>query len=365
MTIVAPSEDDIVRDSARTPLMGTASLAVRLAPTALTPLRWSLRLLTVAGKLSPITARSVFAITSCTDRYAAPLLPPRGVRRILVEFGEDFDGEWLWHTRDTDAMSRAAALLYMHGGGFISCGLATHRRLAAKIGQAAGMPVLSIAYRQLPTVHITDTVDDCVRAYRYLLDEGFQSRGIILAGDSVGGGLAFLTALTAHRYGLPKPAGIIALSPFADLDNSHRLAHRNAGRDPYIPTEALGVLARWGYQRANELDPAWSPINGNFAVLPPVLIQVGSTEILLSDAERVARRCAKFGVPCDLQVWDRAPHVFQLGSDLFPEAQTAIHRMAVFARQRTRNYPTSPDTPNRMSGEKNNTFPLHASIRTQ
>ncbi|MEV6432439.1 alpha/beta hydrolase [Nocardia sp. NPDC051463] len=324
--------------SVRIESLSTASLATRLAPTALTPFRWALTALTVAGKLSPITTRRVFTVTGYTDGYAAPLAPPRGTQRTPVTFEDQFHGEWLWHDQNPETIREAAsAILYIHGGAFITCGLNTHRRLAAKIGRAADMPVLNIAYRQLPHAHITDTIDDCVRAYRYLLDKGFPADRIILAGDSAGGGLTLLTAMTARQHGLPMPAGIVALSPFADLDNTHRLTHPNAGRDAYIPTEALGVIARWGFQRNNTLDPSWSPINGDFTDLPPVLIQVGSTETLLSDAERLAQRCAEANVPCTLQIWDRAPHVFQAASDLLPEARNAIHDIATFARHQVRN----------------------------
>ncbi|WP_406278361.1 alpha/beta hydrolase [Nocardia sp. NBC_00881] len=324
---------------------GTASLATRLAPTALTPLRWTLTALTVAGKFSPITTRRIFAVTSCADGYAAPFAPPRGTERIPVTVDERFRGEWLWRDHSLEKIREAgSAILYIHGGAFITCGLNTHRRLAAKIGRSANMPVLNIAYRQLPHAHITDTVDDCVSAYRYLLDEGFPAHRIILAGDSVGGGLTFLTAMRAYRHGLPMPAGIVALSPFGDLENTHRRTHPNAGRDAYIPTEALGVIARWGFRRDNTLDPSWSPINGDFTNLPPVLIQVGSTEILLSDAERLAQRCAEAKVRCTLQIWDRAPHAFQAAWDLLPEARTAINSIATFASRQAHDNVASGST---------------------
>lgn len=325
------------KNSVRVEASGPASLALRLAPAALTPLKWMLNAMTAAGKFSPITTKSLFAITSCTDRFAAPLVPPRGILRIPVTCGKGLRGEWLWRDDNIKAVREAgAAILYIHGGAFISCGINTHRRLAAKIGQAADIPILNIAYRQLPAAHITDTIDDCVTAYKYLLDNGFPARRIIIAGDSAGGGLAFLTAMTARRRALPMPAGIVALSPFTDLDNTFRINHPNAGRDPYIPTEALGVLARWGFHCDSTLDPAWSPINGDFTGLPPILVQVGSTEILLSDAERLAQRCAESNVPCTLQIWDRAPHVFQIGSDLLPEARVAIHDVATFVQHQIR-----------------------------
>lgn len=312
-----------------------ASTQARLSYFALAPVRWFLRALVALAKWSPFPIAWVFALTSFTDVYAAPLRPPRGTLRVPVTFDGPFRGEWLYTSETADAMqNKDSAILYMHGGGFIACGLNTHRRLVAKIGRAAGMPVFQIAYRQLPKAHLLGTIDDCVHAYQYLLDQGFPADRIVLAGDSAGGGLSFLLALACRERGLPMPAGIAALSPWGDLDNDARLAHPNATarRDAYIPTDALGVVAHHGFAVDGVLDEQLSPAKRDLIGLPPVLIQVGSTEILLSDAERLAQRCQDAGVPCTLQIWDRVPHVFQAGSDVLPEGREAIHSLGLFAR---------------------------------
>lgn len=317
----------------------TASLATRIAnPVLFATVRLGLETLTALGQHLPVTSKQVFAMTNLLDAPAAVLAPTRGTHRKMVEF-DDFRAEWLWRDDTADALAEHdSALLYLHGGGFIGCGLNTHRRMVARIGDASKLPVLNVDYRQLPKAHLVETLEDCIEAYRYLLAEGFAAERIILAGDSAGGGLAFLVALAARDRGLPMPGAISVIAPWSDLDNTARLAHRNNGwRDPVIPPRGLGVVAEWGFRVDGTLDPAWSPANNDFTGLPPVFIQVGSTETLQADAEQLAQRCAEAGVPCTLQIWDRAPHVFHIGADLLPDARAAIRAIGVFNQQALAN----------------------------
>ncbi|WP_433678707.1 alpha/beta hydrolase fold domain-containing protein [Nocardia sp. CA-119907] len=117
----------------------------------------------------------------------------------------------LWH-EDRDPRRRDSALLYFHGGGFVGGGLNTHRRMVAKIAQASAMPALSVDYRQLPQAHLTDTVEDAVESYRYLLEQDFPADRMVVSGDSAGGALAFRLALAVRERGLPMPGGISALA---------------------------------------------------------------------------------------------------------------------------------------------------------
>jgi acetyl esterase/lipase len=267
------------------------------------------------------------------DLPAAVLVPPNGTKRATAQL-EKFRAEWLWHDELADPRQRQdSALLYFHGGGYISGSLNTHRRLVAKIGRASRMPAFNVDYRQLPKAHFTETLDDAVQSYQYLLEQGFQAERIIVSGDSAGGGLAFRLALATRERGLPMPGGISAISPWADFDSTTRNAHPNRHRDSYLPPRCMEVIARQGFAVNGKLDPTWSPVNHDFTDLPPVLIQVGSTECLLPDAELLARRCAQAQVPTRLQIWDRAPHVHHAGSDLLCDARAAIHDLGQFHRQ--------------------------------
>ena len=276
--------------------------------------------------------RQLVRLGSLLDLPAAALAAPKGTRRRMVRF-EKFRAEWLWQGDRDPGLRQDSVLLYFHGGGFICGGLNTHRRMVAKIAHASAMPAFSVDYRQLPQAHLTETLDDAVDSYRYLLERGFRPEQIIVSGDSAGGGLAFRLALATRERGLPMPGGISAIAPWADLDSTVRDAHPNRQLDAYIPAQALDVIARRGFATDGPLDPAWSPVNGDFTGLPPVLIQVGSTECLLPDSQILARRCADARVPAVLQIWDRAPHVHHAGSDLLSDARAAIDALGQFHQQ--------------------------------
>ncbi|MBL1076541.1 alpha/beta hydrolase fold domain-containing protein [Nocardia sp. 2] len=218
----------------------------------------------------------------------------------------------------------------------------SHRRLVSRIARSTETPVLNVAYRQLPTAHLIDAVEDGLTAYRHLLNTGFAAERVLLGGDSTGAGLAFAVALTARDLGLPIPGGgLIALSPWADYDSGARLNHVNNHRDPALSAQALAVPVRWGFAPDGAIDPRWSPVNHDFDGLPPVLIQAGSTEVLLADVEQLARRCDEAHIACTVQIWDRAVHVFQAGADALPEARYAIGAIGAFAQRALR--PTPPE----------------------
>lgn len=271
-----------------------------------------------------------------TDYAGAVLVKPARARRRPVQL-DGFPAEWLWWPSVSPQPAQGTgdrAMLYLHGGAFASCGLRTHRRMVARIARAARTPALSVAYRQLPDgAHVTQSIADCVAAYRWLLGQGFPARRIVVAGDSAGGMLAFMTALTARDQGLPVPGGIVAISPGTDLDGAARLEHPNLHTEPLLPGRALADIVPIVFGRDGYVDPAWSPVNHDPAGLPPVLIQVGSTEVLRSDAERMAQRLVAAGVPCRLQFWDRQLHVFQVAADVLPEARAAIREIGAFTQQ--------------------------------
>ncbi|GAB20136.1 putative carboxylesterase [Gordonia effusa NBRC 100432] len=283
--------------------------------------------------------KALFAISSTTDAPAALLVPPRGTRRRLTDFGR-FRAEWVWNKQQGDPLERRdSAILYFHGGGFASCGLNTHRRLVAKIGKASEMPVFNVDYRQLPH-HFVETLADGVEAYRHLLNLGFDPKRVVFAGDSAGGGLVFRVALAAKEEGLPVPGGIVSISPWADLDWKIRNAHPNVRRDPILPASVFEFLSRQGYLIDGELDPMWSSVNHDCTGMPPALIQVGSTEVFLPDAEQVAKRYGEAGAPMQFQIWDRAIHVHQAGSDILSDARAAVREIGAFNKEvlRSANY---------------------------
>ncbi|CPZ99788.1 Putative esterase [Mycobacteroides abscessus] len=167
-------------------------------------LRPALELLARIAARHPTARTHGFRAANFIELAAYPLRPSRGTRRRIVMF-EQFRAEWLWH-KDLPDPDQAAqgAILYFHGGAFILGGLHSHRRMAARLARASGIPVLVVDYRQLPLAHITDSITDAVDSYRYLLDRGYAPGKIVFAGDSAGGGLAFSApsrhATRAYRY---------------------------------------------------------------------------------------------------------------------------------------------------------------------
>jgi acetyl esterase/lipase len=251
-----------------------------------------------------------------------------------------FRGEWV----RAESVEEDGAVLYFHGGAFIACGLATHRHEVAKISASASLPVLSVAYRQLPQVPLAGSLMDCLAAYRHLLDSGLDPSRIVFAGDSAGGHLAFATALAARHEGLPQPAGIVALSPWLDFDATAKLQHPNAARDAYAPVSRLPFLTTLCLGKG-EIDPLASPVNRDLAGLPPVLLLAAEDEMLRCDAELMAERLAAAGVPCTLQIWAGQVHAFPVLGDLLPESRAAIHEIGMFIRDLTAPALLAPHSP--------------------
>ncbi|WP_082683966.1 MULTISPECIES: alpha/beta hydrolase [unclassified Mycobacterium] len=278
----------------------------------------------------PLRGKPAFRISNAAELATIPLRPSRGTRMRRVSF-PDFRAEWVWHRDHPSPDDPAAgAILYFHGGAFVGGGLHSHRRLVGRIARDSGVPVFNVDYRQLPKAGIIEAYADGLQAYEHLLAQGLAADKIVLAGDSAGGGIAFAIALAVRDEGLPMPGGIAAISPWANLDPEPHRQHPNNRRDAMLSAKILAMSAVSGLADGGELDPAWSPVNHDFTGLPPVLIQMGSEEVLLPDAELLALRCADAGVPYTLQIWEKAIHVFHAAADVIPEAREALADVVQF-----------------------------------
>lgn len=239
------------------------------------------------------------------------------------------------------------AILYLHGGAFIVGGINSHRRLVSRIVKATGVPALAVGYRQLPKTSITTSLDDCLDGLRYLIDSGIEPRNVAVVGDSAGGYLALRVAMEAQRRGIGKLGAIGCMSPIIDLDPRAKLAVPGSSRDPLFPPEALTTI--WSLIQAKEEDE--SALEGlrspalasstELAQLPPLLIQVGSEEILRTDAETSVALSAAAGGNARIQVFNGQIHVFQAGADIIPEGRLAIQQLSAhivtsLARQQAR-----------------------------
>lgn len=276
-----------------------------------------------------------FTPPNIMDQLAALLPVAEGTMWRTVPLN-DCKSEWLQAKGVADIHGgNPKAILYFHGGAFITCGLNTHRRLVSRISLAADQPVLNVGYRQLPGHPLALSIADGLAGFRWLLDQGYRCEDITVAGDSAGGYLAFSVVRAVLDAGLNRPAGIVAISPLLDFDNTHKSTHRNADRCQTFPLRAVGRLAKLieGMDvRSGIHGQRVCPVNMPLSDMPPTLIQVGSHEILMADAELMANRLVRAGVPCDLQVWDRQVHVFHVAASWVPEARLAIEEIGSFLR---------------------------------
>jgi acetyl esterase/lipase len=262
------------------------------------------------------------------ERLHAHIRPPRGTHTEAVAF-ENFGAEWVHGAGVPPPRDRV--ILYLHGGGWCCCGLNTHRSMTSRISAAAGIPALSVDFRMVPAVPFEEVVEDCLTAYRWLLDRGTEARNITIMGDSSGGYLTFATALRAREDGLPMPAALVALSGCFDLDLTGKQAHENAKLDPVGLALFQCVLESFaGHLDAS--DPSVSPVRADLSGLPQTLLVVSSAEVLYWDSEELARRLAGAGVPCTLQTWEHQLHVFQVLGRLVPESRASIADIGTFVR---------------------------------
>jgi monoterpene epsilon-lactone hydrolase len=221
-------------------------------------------------------------------------------------------------------------ILYFHGGVYVIGTAVASVPLVSQVVRRAGARAITLDYRLAPEHPYPAAVDDARAAYEGLLAQGIDPGQIALAGESAGGGLAVATLLALRKAGTPLPAGAFLMSPYADLTLSgETLADRQA-LDAVLTPEGLRARVPDYVAAADPSDALISPIFGDLSGLPPLLIQVGSNEILLSDALRLAARAALSDVQVTLEVIPGVPHVFQGFAGLLDEAGAALDRAADF-----------------------------------
>lgn len=229
---------------------------------------------------------------------------------------------------------RNRVLLYIHGGAFVASSPDLYANMVAPWCKALRARALMVDYRLSPEHPYPAASDDCLSAYRWLLEQGFQPEDIVIAGDSAGGNLTMSTLLRLKKESLPLPSCAVLLSPFLDFTLSGRSALINAKRDPFFtPNFAMGIRTHYAPPELH-LDPLVSPLMGDFKDLPPMLFQVGSTEMIRDDSVRAAAKAHENGVPVQLDVWQGLPHVFQTIGAL-PQAEVAAKRIVTFAAEHT------------------------------
>jgi len=225
-------------------------------------------------------------------------------------------------------------VLYLHGGGYVIGSPRSHRHLAAAIACAAGASALLLDYRLAPEHPFPAAVEDATAAYRWLLDQAIAPERIVIAGDSAGGGLTVATLLALREARVPLPAGGVCISPWVDLTCSGASYATKADADPIVRRTGVEEMAQAYLGATSPRTPLASPLFANLRGLPPLLIHVGSDEVLLDDAVQLAERARAAGVDVTLDIYERMIHVWHWFLPMLDEAQTAVEAIGRFVRAR-------------------------------
>jgi acetyl esterase/lipase len=263
----------------------------------------------------PGTVRATIRLTNCTAQLvrAPGVLPADGHR---------------------------SAVLYMHGGAFLSGGANSHGPLVTALSRYADSPVLVVNYRMIPKHSVGTALDDCYDAYRWLRARGYDDDRIVLAGDSAGGYLALTLAERLQLEG-EDPAALVTMSPLFEIDNRARACHPNARIDAMFPPRAFDALVELVEKAAerNMVDghpeEVFEPLDHIEPGLPRTLIHVSGSEVLVSDARKAARLLAAAGVPVEVRVWPGQMHVFQIGAPMVSEATRSLRQIGEYIREAT------------------------------
>ena len=245
--------------------------------------------------------------------------------------GVDADGvpaEWV---AAPDAGS--GAVLYLHGGGYVTGSVISHRGMAASLSRASGCRVLTIDYRLAPENKHPAQVQDAHTAYRWMLNNGVDASSLFVAGDSAGGGLTVATLLKARDAGDPMAAAGVCISPWVDMEGNGDSMRSKAGVDPMVSYEGLMDMATHFLGDGDRRDPLAAPLHADLAGLPPLLIIVGTAETLLDDAVRLHEKAESAGVDSTLEIWEDMVHIWPWFAPFLPEGQQAMEQMGDFIKE--------------------------------
>jgi monoterpene epsilon-lactone hydrolase len=220
-------------------------------------------------------------------------------------------------------------------GGYAVCSIDTHRRLAYDISAVSGARILVIDYRLAPEHPFPAAIEDATKAWRWLLQQGFPTNRLAIAGDSAGGGLTIATLVNLRDQKLGLPACAVAISPWVDLEGTGNSITTRAAQDPMLRKGDLLWMAGMYLGGKDAKTPLAAPLHADLKGLPPILVQAGTAEILLDDATRIAEKLHTAGVEVSLAIWPNMLHVFPLFAPILSEGRDGCVEIGNYVRSKT------------------------------
>ncbi|EFE93966.1 alpha/beta hydrolase [Serratia odorifera] len=290
----------------------------------------------VAG-LAPVltgqdTLTSMNEIRNAYSRMLAKNPAPVGVGFTQIDMG-GIPGTLV----TPDNLKTDAIVMYIHGGAYIVGEPAGYHGIGGNYASLLGARVYMPDYRLAPEYPFPTPVTDTVDAYEWLIEQGVDASNIVLVGESAGGAMVVTVMVAARNRGLPLPAGGVSISPWANLEHSGASMTNREGLDPLNTKAGLDLLARTFLGDALPNHPMASPVFADVTELPPILIQIGENELMLSDAIRLATHLSDNRVRVNLEVWPGMFHAWHFFSTLQPEALQAIESSVIFIKQALQN----------------------------
>jgi acetyl esterase/lipase len=230
-------------------------------------------------------------------------------------------------------------ILYFHGGAYVIGSCKTHRRMAYNLSRATNFKVFTVDYRLAPEHPFPAAFEDCLASYKWLTQNGFDPKDIVLAGDSAGAALAISTMVSLRNDKMPLPLALVALCPWIDLELSGDSIITKAKIDPILTKDELSFCAELLFDKkiVDYKNPRPSPLYEDLSSLSPFLIQVGSSDVLLDDSIRLAKKLEDGGVKVRLNIWNNMIHGWHLFDPIFADSKKAIEEIAVFINELLEN----------------------------
>lgn len=289
-----------------------------------------LRFIIRIGARGEVSKRTLAKRRQSASFGAGLIRPPRGTV-IVPESAAQVPARWITSSQ----AGSERVLLYFHGGGWVYGWTQFHALFVGQLTRASKARAMAVDYRLAPEHPYPAALEDCVRAYRSLIDRGVPPGRIVLIGDSAGGNLTLVTLLALKGTGLPLPAAGICLSPVTDLAAKRDASVRNVRKDVVLNPASMKFFHESYLDGQDPHDPLISPVYADLIGLPPLLIQVGGDEILLDDAEKLAAQAVQAGVDATLHVYPGMWHVWQLFAPFLPEAEKAVEEIGQFVQSHT------------------------------